>query len=75
MPEVDFHKSIENGWTLEDIIVDMDIEIGSIMNGTSFRDPFDNPKELEKYIAWNLKSYTEKNLPEILDYFKWKYNL
>lgn len=75
MPPIDFHKEIESGWTVDDIINDLDVEIGSIMNGTSFRDPFKTPEELERYIAMNLRCYTDKEIPEIKIYFNWKYKL
>ena len=75
MPKIDFHKEIEKGWTIDHIINDLDIEIGSIMNGTSFRDPFTKREDLERYITMNLRCYTDKEIPEIKDYFNWKYKL
>ena len=75
MPEIDFNKEVENGFTVEDIINDIAIELDSIMSGTSFRDPFTSREDLNRYIGKNLLCYTDKDTPEVYNYFNWKYHL
>lgn len=75
MPEVNWQDIIDGNLTVEDVINEIDIELGSIMNGTSYRDPFTQADDMKNYINRNLLNYTNSSCPDIINYFIWKYRL
>lgn len=65
---------IWEGWTIEDFINELEMEIDMIMTGNSFRKPFTNISELTIYCQEN-QPYYKKQIPEVVDYFATKYNI
>lgn len=75
MPEVNWQEIIDGDTTVEDVIIDIDVELSSIMNGTAWRDPFTNVGDMKNYVTYNIRNYTETIRPDIEDYFIWKYRI
>lgn len=75
MPQVNWQETIDGDFTTEDVINDIDQELGSIMNGTAWRDPFTDKEDMKNYINHNLRNYTNSSCPDIINYFVWKYKI
>ena len=75
MPQVNWQEKIDGDFTVEDVINDIDIELGSIMNGTAWRDPFTDKADMRNYISFNVRNYTDSERPDIENYFVWKYKI
>lgn len=75
MPQINWQEKIDGDITVEDVINDIDQELGSIMNGTAWRDPFTDKADMRNYISFNVRNYTDQPRPDIGDYFVWKYRI
>lgn len=71
---IDLNKHIWEGWTVQDFINELDIEIGLIMNDLSFRSPFTTREEVKNYCIDN-QPYYKKYIKEVVDYFCNKFNI
>lgn len=71
---MNLNKHIWEGWTVQDFIDELEIEISMIMNRESFIEPFKNRKELAKYCKDN-QPYYKKEIPEVVEFFANKYNI
>lgn len=75
MPNINWQEKIDGDYTVEDVINDIDIELGSIMNGTAWRDPFTDMEDMKNYVSHNVRNYTDNSRPDIEQYFIWKYRI
>ena len=75
MPQINWQEIIDGSTTVEDVITDIDIDLGSIMNGTAWRDPFTDVEDMRNYIRHNVRNYTDSSCPDIEQYFIWKYRI
>ena len=75
MPHVNWQEKIDDDYTVEDVINYIDIELGSIMNGAAWRDPFTDKADMRNYISFNVRNYSETPRPDIENYFVWKYRI
>lgn len=68
------NRVIWEGWTPQNFIDEMTMEIDMIMSGESFIKPFKTKAELAKYTKEN-QPYYKKTIPEVNNYFAKKYGL
>jgi hypothetical protein len=71
---MDLNKHIWEGWTVQDFIDDLSMEVGMIMRGESWKKPFTSRAELKKYCMEN-QSYYKKYIKGVVDYFANKYQI
>lgn len=67
-------RQIWEGWTPRDFINELQVEISMIMDGQSWKKPFQNKEELAVYCADN-QPYYKKRIPEVVNHFAKMYNL
>ena len=68
------NRIVWEGWTPQDFIDELSMQIDMIMTGQSWRAPFETKKELVAYIKDN-QPYYKKSIPEVNAYFAKKYGL
>lgn len=68
------NRVIWEGWTPQNFIDELTMEIDMIMSGESFIKPFKTKAELAKYTKEN-QPYYKKTIPEVNNYFAKKYGL
>lgn len=68
------HRDVWEGWTPQDFIDSVSVEIGMIMNGKSWRKPFKTKQELLDYISEH-QPYYKKPIKEVNEYFANLYGL
>lgn len=67
-------RVIWEGWTVQNFIDELSIQIDMIMRGESFIAPFKTKKELAEFTKDN-QPYYKKTIPEVNYYFAKKYGL
>ncbi len=70
---MDFHREIWEGWTPQDFIDELEVEIRTIMMNKSWIKPFKKVTELTEYIREN-QPYYKKSIPEVNEHFIKKYS-
>ena len=68
------NKHVWEGWTVQDFINELEWLFDMIMSGKSHVKPFNNDKELKKWLMDNQPGY-KKHIPEVFKYFKNKINI
>jgi hypothetical protein len=68
------NKHIWEGWTVQSFIDELEWLFDMIMSGRSHIKPFNNDKELKKWLMDN-QPYYKKHIPEVFKYFKNKINI
>ena len=63
------NKHVWEGWTVQDFINELEWLFNMIMSGKSHVKPFNNDKELKKWLMDNQPGY-KKHIPEVFKYFK-----
>ncbi len=71
---LNYKKEVWEGWTVQDFIDSLQTEITMIMGGSSYMKPFKSKEELKAYIVSN-QPYYKKPIPEVIEYFAYKYGL
>ena len=71
---MDLNKHIWEGWTVQDFIDDLSMEVGMIMRNESWKDPFTSRAELKRYCIEN-QPYYKKYIKGVVDYFANKYQI
>ena len=74
MKSVDLDRHVWEGWRVRDFISDLKIAVRNIMEGKSWRPPFQNRNELKIWCMDN-QMYYKKYIPEVVNYFCEKYNI
>ena len=67
-------REVWEGWTVQDFIDELSDQIGMIMCGESWQEPFQTVEELARFIKDN-QPYYKKMIPEVNAYFATKYGL
>lgn len=67
-------KHVWEGWTVQDFIDELSMEIDMIMRGESWHKPFESKAELAQYTKEN-QPYYKKTIPGVNSYFAKKYGL
>ena len=67
-------RVIWEGWTVQNFIDELSIQIDMIMRGESFIAPFKTKKELAEFTKDN-QPYCKRTIPEVNSYFAKKYGL
>ena len=67
-------REVWEGWTVQDFIDELSDQIGMIMCGESWHEPFQTKEELARFIKEN-QPYYKKTIPEVNSYFAEKYCL
>lgn len=67
-------REIWEGWTVQDFIDELSVQIDMVMHGESWMTPFKTKAELAKYTKEN-QPYYKKTIPELNTYFANKYGL
>ena len=67
-------KHIWEGWTVQDFIDDLSLDIEMIMNGRSHQKPFNSKEELSEWCK-DHQPYYKKKIAGVNNYFAKKYNL
>lgn len=65
-------REVWEGWTVQDFIDELSDQIGMIMCGESWHEPFQTKEELARFIKEN-QPYYKKDIPEVNSYFAEKY--
>jgi len=68
------NRIIWEGWTVQDFIDELSDQIGMIMCGESWREPFETKAELINYTKES-QPYYKKSIPEVNAYFAKRYGL
>lgn len=68
------HRDVWEGWTPQDFIDSLSVEISMIMTGESWRKPFKTAQEMTDYIPEH-QPYYKKPIKEVNDYFVDLYGL
>lgn len=68
------NREIWEGWTVQDMIDELEPLLDMVMSGRSFVSPFESYEELVVYIA-SEQPYYKKPIPEVNGYFRKKYKL
>jgi len=71
---MNLQKHIWEGWTVQNFIDDLSIQLDIIQTGKSWKDPLTSKKELKVWCMDN-QPYYKKYVPEVVNYFAKKYNL
>lgn len=67
-------RVIWEGWTAQNFIDELSVQIDMIMRGESFIAPFKTKKELAAFTKEN-QPYYKRTIPEVNSYFAKKYGL
>lgn len=67
-------RNVWEGWTPQDFIDSLLMEISMIMDGKSWRKPFKTKQELTDYISEH-QPYYKKPIKEVNEYFASRYGL
>lgn len=67
-------REVWEGWTVQDFIDELSMEIDMIMRGESWQQPFKSKAELAQYTKEN-QPYYKKTIPGVNSYFAKKYGL
>ena len=68
------NKEIWEGWTVQNFIDELDIELSMIQSNNSWRNPLTTKAELKTWCKDN-QPYYKKHIPEVVNYFAKKYNI
>ena len=68
------NKHIWEGWTVGAFIEDLEPTFNTIMNGSSWKDPFKTKNEVKTWCMEN-QPYYKKHIPDVVNYFCAKFNL
>lgn len=68
------NKIIWEGWTVQNFVDELEMEISLIMTNKSWQKPFQSQTELKKYCIEH-QPYYKKHIPEVTQYFIKKYNI
>ena len=71
---IDCSKHIWEGWTVQDFIDALKVELDIIMSGRSWKKPFKTKTELKAWCADNQPYYKEV-IPEVVEYFSILYGI
>ncbi len=71
---MNLQKHIWEGWLVQDFIDELEPQFNQIMEGQSWRIPFDSKEDLKKWCKDN-QPYYKKHIPEVYNYFLHKSNL
>ena len=71
---INLQREVWEGWTVQDFIDELSDQIGMIMCGESWQEPFQTEEELARFIKDN-QPYYKKMIPEVNAYFATKYGL
>ncbi len=71
---MDINREVYEGWTPQKFIENLEPQFGMITNSQSWRKPFKNKQEAEKWIIEN-QPYYKRRIPEVINYFCRKYDL
>ena len=63
------NRHVWEGWTVQDFINELEWLFDMIMSGKSRVKPFNNDKELKKWLMDNQPGY-KKHIPEVFEYFR-----
>ena len=69
---INLQREVWEGWTVQDFIDELSDQIGMIMCGESWQEPFKTEEELARFIKDN-QPYYKKTIPEVNAYFAEKY--
>ena len=67
-------RIVWEGWTVQNFIDELSVQIDMIMRGESFIAPFKTKKELSDFTKDN-QPYYKRAIPEVNTYFAKKYGL
>ena len=68
------NRVVWEGWTVQQFIDELSMEIDIIMTGQSWQEPFKTKKEMSAYIK-EAQPYYKNSIPEVNAYFAKKYGL
>jgi type II secretory pathway component PulC len=74
MASINYNKHINEGWTVQKFVDELDMEIGMIMRNQSHVKPFKSKADLKEYCKDN-QPYYKKHIPEVVTHFASKYSL
>lgn len=72
--EINFNRHIWEGWTVRDMIDELEGNIDLIMKNQSYIKPFKSKDELKKF-CMNNQPYYKKHIPEVVNYFSKQYKI
>lgn len=72
--KLDLDRHVWEGWTPRAFIEELIPEMDMIMNGESFRKPFQTKVDIAKYTAEN-QPYYKKQVPEVVSFFCSRYGI
>lgn len=67
-----YNKEVYEGWTVQDLIDELEPSVEMIMNGESWREPFRNVSELRMWVGDN-QPFMKKPDPDVVQHFAEKY--
>ena len=70
----DRSRHVWEGWTVLDFIEALDPSVEMIMSGQSWKRPFRDRDELQRWCVDN-QPYYKKPIPEVVGYFENKYGI
>lgn len=68
------NKHVWEGWTVQDFINELSMQVEMIMSGQSWKKPFSTKQELSDWCKDN-QPYYKKKIADVNNYFAAKYNL
>ena len=68
------NRHIHEGWTVQHFIDDLEPQLDIIQYGQSWHHPITTLPELKEWCKDN-QPYYKKHIPEVVKYFKDKYNI
>jgi len=71
---MNLQKHIWEGWTVQDFIDELSMQLDMTMTGKSWRNPLTSKQELKTWCMDN-QPYYKKYVPEVVNFFAQKYNL
>jgi len=72
MATINLNKHIWEGWTVGMFINELEPNVKMIMNGDSWKKPFETKKDIELWCKDN-QPYYKKTIPDVVNYFANKY--
>jgi len=72
--EINFNRHVWEGWTVRDMIDELEGNIDLIMKNHSHIKPFKSKYELKKFCMDN-QPYYKKHIPEVVNYFSKQYKI
>lgn len=74
MAKINYNKEIGEGWTVQDMIEELEPSVRMIMNGESWQKPFRSVNELKKWVGDN-QPYFKNADPDVVKHFAQEFDI